>query len=239
MFGRFSDYRRRALNGEPASTFTYPWRRFRAQLRWGALGRCIAWSEGVPGWTRGEEAVALAHACYDLPGDPVVVEIGSFLGGSAVLLAGARELRGTGRVYCVDPFDASGDAFSAPVYGAIAGTMTRGLRQAFEHNLESAGLRHRIEILEGTAEHWAPCWSRTVDMLFLDGDQSPEGVARAYEAWSPFLRAGSVLAVHNSGDRSYEPGHDGHRRLVLERLRAPDYEAVDCVGTTTFARRRG
>jgi hypothetical protein len=46
----------------------------------------------------------------------VIVEIGVYFG-SASDLAGARKIAGTGVVHCIDPFDASGDDFSAPSTG--------------------------------------------------------------------------------------------------------------------------
>src|SRR5262249_5621673 len=96
----------------------------RAGLLWdrclhGRLGPYLWLSRRVPSWTRGAEAVALARCAYALPGSPTVVEVGSFLGASALLLAGARRLRGRGVVHCVDSFDGRGDTFSTPIYRAI------------------------------------------------------------------------------------------------------------------------
>ena len=90
------------------------------RARHGRLGWYVWQSRRVLGWTRGAEAVALARHAYALPRGATVVEVGSFLGCSTVLLAGARKLRGSGRVHAVDPFDASGDAYSVPYYRAIA-----------------------------------------------------------------------------------------------------------------------
>ena len=70
----------------------------------------------------------------------VIVEVGSFLGCSAVLLAGAGRIRGSGRVHCVDPFDGGGDAFSVPVYQAIASQLDASIRECFDRNVRSAGL---------------------------------------------------------------------------------------------------
>jgi len=68
-------------------------------------------SEEIPGWVRGEQAKALALASFALPGVPTIVQIGSFFGAAAILLAGARRAKGSGKVFCVDPFDCSGDEF--------------------------------------------------------------------------------------------------------------------------------
>lgn len=235
-------YKRRrdqhAMHGEPCSLVAYPFIYVAARRRWGQLGTYITRACCVPGWTRGDEAVALAETSYALPADAVLVEIGSFLGLSAVLLAGARKLRGSGIVHCVDPFDASGDTFSAPIYGMIAKRERRSLRERFEYNIRRAGLSKWVVAHQGLADKIAATWTQPIDFLFLDGDQSYQGVRTAYDSWIPFLRSDGVLAVHNSSrDHPYQVDHDGHMRLVAEFVRAPCYHDMQCIGTTTFARK--
>ena len=167
----------------------------------------------------------------------VVVEIGSFLGKSAIMLAGARKARGSGRVHCIDPFDLSGDAFSVPAYHAIADTDARPLRARFQANIARAGLTDWVVVHEGTAATVAAAWTEPIDMLFFDGDQSPEGARLAYEAWEPFLKVGGLIALHNSNDRSYAPGHDGNRLLATGFVRPPRYDEIRCIESTTFARK--
>src|SRR5437016_5683224 len=93
-------------------------------------------SETIPGWTRGEEAQELLRVSHSLPSDCVIVEIGSFFGAGAILLAGPRRICGSGVVHCVDPFDCSGDAFSVPYYRRnLAEHGTASLRDHFERNI--------------------------------------------------------------------------------------------------------
>ena len=227
----------RELRGAPCSRAGYPIWRIHDRLRWGALGRYVSLARRIPGWVRGPEAVELARVARSLPAGAAIVEVGAFLGGSAVLLAGARKLSGSGKVHCVDPFDASGDAFSVPVYRAIERGLGGSLRRQFDDNIRRAGLSDWVETHQGTAAEIAAGWRQPIDMLFLDGDQSPAGARLAYERWAPFLRRGGIIALHNSRSGSYDDGHDGHRRLVVEAIRPPEYDDVRCVGTTTFARK--
>jgi predicted O-methyltransferase YrrM len=235
LYQRWDD--ERGLNGRPDPLPTLPFSRLADRLRWGPLGRYIWESRRVRGWTRGEEAVRLARAAYDLPKDAVIVEIGSFLGCSTVLLAGARQIRESGRVHCVDTFDASGDEFSVPIYRTIRDSEKCTLRERFERNIERSGLRSRVEIHPGKAAEMAANWAGPIDLLFFDGDQSREGVRAAYEAWEPFLKDGGTLVLHNSRPGYRREGHDGHAVLAEELVRAPLYGDVEHVGTTTFARR--
>lgn len=195
-------------------------------------------SERVPGWTRGPEAEALIQAAYSLPDDAVIVEIGAFLGSGSILLAGARKLRRSGRVHCVDPFDASGDAFSVPYYQRILADYGSVAQiRVFHDNLRRAGLANWVSTHQGPAEQIGSGWSVPIDMIFMDGDQSPEGVLAAYQSWSPRLKPGGLLVLHNSNPREYAPGHDGHFRLRERLLAAPGYSLIEEAGSTSFLRK--
>ena len=207
------------------------------RMRYGPLGPYLAYGYRIPSWLGRQEGLALASACSSLPPDAVVVEIGTFLGKSAIMLAGARKARGSGRVHCIDPFDASGDVFSVPFYRTIADADARPLRARFQANIARAGLVDWVVVHEGTAAAVAVAWTEPIDMLFLDGDQSPAGARLAYDAWEPFLKVGGIVALHNSNDRPYAPGHEGIRLLATGMLRPPQYADIHCVESTTFARR--
>ncbi len=227
----------RELYGAPCSAAAYPYWLVRDRLRWGAVGRYLALSRRIPGWTRDAEAVALALTSLNLPDESVIVENGCFLGCSTVLLAGARKLCGSGTVHVVDPFDASGEAFSAPVYKAIEGSMRRTLREVFEANIRRAGVEAWVKIHQGFGHHVAATWTEPIDLLFLDGDQSREGVRATFSAWRTALKVGGLIAVHNSAPGEYHEGHDGSLRLVEDVLRPPDYCVLRLAGMTTFVLR--
>jgi predicted O-methyltransferase YrrM len=202
------------------------------------LASYLKLSETIPGWTRNDEAYALARMAHSIEGDAVIVEIGTFLGSSTVFLAGSRKLRGSGRVYCVDPFDGSGDSFSIPHYREIiTASGARSPLEQFEKNLRSVGLSNWVEVHQGTAEQIAPSWTTPIDLLVLDGDQSPAGARAAYECWSPWLKPGGVIALHNSNPRAYAAEHDGHYLVATEEIHPPSYFDRHLVGSFTFARK--
>jgi hypothetical protein len=206
--------------------------------RYGSLGPYLAHALTIPGWLTTGEGVALANVCRGLPAEAVVVEVGSFLGRSAVLLAGARKIAGSGHVHCVDPFDASGDDFSVPAYREIVEHEPGPLRERFDANIARAGLTEWVVVHQGTAASVARQWTLPIDLLFLDGDQSPAGARLAYDSFAPFLKAGAIVALHNSNDRTYAPGHDGHHLLAINVLKPPQYDSIRCIETTTFGRKR-
>ena len=201
------------------------------------LKKYLRLSEKRPGWTRGPEAEALANASFSLPENAVIVEIGSFFGSGTILLAGPRQLRRSGMVHAVDPFDGSGDSFSIPYYDEIiAAHQGRPLRELFDESLRLAELSDWVEVHQARAPEIGASWTTPIDLLFLDGDQSPIGARAAYEAFERWLKPGAVIALHNSNPREYHPEHEGHRRLVLEEILPPRYTDIKLITSTTFAR---
>ena len=200
------------------------------------LERWLRLSETIPGWTRDEEARELLRISRLLSPGAVIVEIGSFLGAGAILLAGPRRILGSGVVHCVDPFDGTGDSFSVPYYQRILEEVGGGsLRDHFERNIHEAGLGPWVWLHQGRADEVARSWTTPIDLLYLDGDQSQKGVREAYDSWAQFLKVGGIIAVHNSAPENHTAEHDGHRCIVEEEIKSPNYNKIRLVGSTTFA----
>jgi predicted O-methyltransferase YrrM len=87
------------------------------------------------------------------------------------------------------------------------------------------------------ADEISRSWRRPIDLLFLDGDQSPQGARLAYESWFPMLKVGGIIAIHNSGVREYAEDHNGSRLLALEEIHPPVYTNIPLVESITFARK--
>jgi glycosyltransferase involved in cell wall biosynthesis len=209
----------------------------RDRLRYGAIGADVWQSRRIRGWLRGNgEAEALAKASDSLADSPVIVEVGTFLGCSTVLLAGPRKRRGSGRVHCVDSFSPTGDDDALPIYRVIADSLGMPMKQAFEQNMRRAGLSDWITVHEMKSDEAAQRWNTPIDMLFLDGDVSIAGSREIFQAWSPFLRAGGILAINGTVDRS---SRTGSFRVVEEFVRPPAYENVHRVDHITFAVKSG
>jgi predicted O-methyltransferase YrrM len=192
----------------------------------------------IPGWVSGEEARQIAFASWSLQRDPVIVEVGVFMGRSAALLAGARRLRGSGKVHCVDPFDCSGDGYSVPFYlREIESSGSLTLEGAFVANMAKLKLQPWIEIHRGASQNVARDWTQPIDLLLLDADYSPEGARAIFDQWVSFLKPGGILMLPNSRDRVHAAGHDGNRRLVVEELKPPRFSNIRTINELTLAER--
>lgn len=199
------------------------------------IEQIVSESMTVFGWREGAALREIALASLGLRSDATIVECGVFMGRSTALLAGARRLRGSGKAHCVDPFDCSGDAFSIPHYlQALKATGCDSLEEVFRRNMTRLELEPWIEVHRGTSRDVATRWSTSVDLLLLDGDQSPTGAREAYEDWIPHLSTDGIVILGNVHDRPNE-GHDGNTRLAAEELIPPRYSRIRRVGSTVFA----
>ena len=154
------------------------------------LEEIFAAIENVDGWltSREVEFLALAAACPTAEGE--ILEIGSFRGRSAIVLAKASALADSCRISAVDPHPVSGptieDEHGNP--SAIA---------LFEANLREAGVRDRIEIHQMLSGELATQWDRPLRLLWIDGDHTYTGAKIDYDGFSPYLTDGAMVAFHD------------------------------------------
>ncbi|MBL8749881.1 MAG: class I SAM-dependent methyltransferase [Planctomycetes bacterium] len=159
-----------------------PWRLgTRAQLLWRGLryARILPYVS-IDGWLSVDEAIALYELAQTLPHEhPLSVEIGTRQGKATVCLARGLQGKNAPRLCCIDPF----------VGGATQ-------RADFERNLRGAGIRELVDVQHAFGRECAARWHEPIDMLFLHGDHDHEAVARDYRDWSPHVRPGGYLVMH-------------------------------------------
>jgi predicted O-methyltransferase YrrM len=131
------------------------------------------------------------------------LEIGSYLGASASFIAAG--IGAEGSVYCIDTW--ANDA------------MSEGQRDTYAEFLDNTAVyRKRIFPLKGWS-HDASVLDEVrakvghIDILFIDGDHSREGVLRDWQLYSPFLVQGSIVAMHDIGWAT------GVQQVVAEEIR--------------------
>jgi len=150
----------------------------------------------------------------------VCVEIGSARGKSACYMGMALKDNGRGKLYAIDPHTKTD---WNDWYGVDS-------LEAFNRNIRKAGVNQYVELLRGTSAEIATGWAKKIDLLFIDGDHSYEGIRFDWETFSKFLTDFAITIFH---DTTYELGSNydpnscklGVARLV-EELRTEGYPVI-------------
>lgn len=174
----------------------------------------------IPGYLTVNEAKALYDAARNLPSrKPVVVEIGSHLGKSSFVLAKAlqRTKRPAGRLYCIDPFDASGDTSAVADYEARRKAIQQPLLVQFKSNMKKGAVEQTVTPIVGLSHEVAMSFSEpSIDMLFIDGNHDYPAVKRDFLDWVPKLTVGGVLALHDVFATPFDDHYDGPWKVISE-----------------------
>lgn len=141
-----------------------------------------------------------------------VLEIGSYIGASACCFGAALKDTGSGKVICIDTWN--NDA------------MTEGNRDTWQKfQCNTASYKEQIVPVRGfsidVVAEVAAC-VKSLDLLFIDGDHSYEGVKADWEAYKHFLRPSSIVVFHDSG------WAEGVKR-VIEEDAIPLMSSYDCL----------
>lgn len=183
---------------------------------------------------------ALGHSAWLLHGlarslqPETCVEIGSAQGWSACHIGLALRENVRGKLYAIDPHVPT--AWNDP--DAVESL------PILQRNLRACGLTAYVEVIRATSEEAARGWARPIDLLFVDGDHSYEGVKRDWELFSPHLAPFGVAVMHDSTWELRGPNRPdmGVPRL-LEELRRAGYPLItldrDCGLTLVQAQRGG
>lgn len=150
----------------------------------------------------------------------VVVEIGSARGRSACFMGLALKENGSGQLYAIDPHTRTewNDEGSIDTYGLL------------DRNVRRLRLQKQIEILRNTSDNIARNWNLPIDLLFIDGDHSYEGVKRDWKLFSPFVNPFGGVIFHDTlwelrPDPKYSRADMGVPRFV-EELRCEGYPVI-------------
>jgi predicted O-methyltransferase YrrM len=141
----------------------------------------------IPGFTSPLELSLLYHASLALPGHGRVVEIGSYLGRSTIVLAAAASVAGRSPIAAVDPH--TGD-LTHPHFERL------DTREQFLRNMEGAGMADRVLLVQETSVEAANSWpGDPVELLFIDGLHTHDAVLADVQQWSRYLVSGACVVL--------------------------------------------
>jgi hypothetical protein len=154
-----------------------------------------AWAAAsdVEGWLTEAQARRLFAAAAAVPAGGRIVEIGSFRGRSAIVLA--RGARADVEVVCIDPHVGSD---RGPREIAARPALGETDLQAFRSNLERAGVSERVRHVRDFSALALQAFDGPVDLLFVDGAHR-FGPARAdLVRWGARVPDGGRMLVHDA-----------------------------------------
>lgn len=116
----------------------------------------------------------------------LIVEVGSFAGGTAVGFASALRENGGGKLICVDH-----DTYSKGTFPEVT-----------RRNLQRTGIPDsQFELCAADSREWLPKAERDlggkVDIVLIDGDHRYEGALADITDALPLLRPGGLMLVHD------------------------------------------
>ena len=158
----------------------------------------IVKSSLIDGWLfEGEHQFLWDLATESTQGD--IVEIGSWMGKSACIFAGACiEHAPDTRVYCIDPFTMLG----SPTQEAYHKRITKGLTGTFFQFIQHAselGYYNQVVPLATTSSLAEPAMPDACRLAFIDARHDYQGVSTDTRLAIPKIRPGGVLALHDAG----------------------------------------
>ncbi len=153
----------------------------------------LAATRGVDGWMTAAPLERLWDATADAPAGATVVEIGSFHGRSAIVLAlGAPA---GARVWAIDPH-----AGSDRGPGEIRGAFDTGERDkvTFHANLAAAGVAERVEHVRRFSDMAHEDVPGEIDLLHVDGAHRYAPARDDIAGWGARVRPDGRMLVHDS-----------------------------------------
>jgi predicted O-methyltransferase YrrM len=194
----------------------------------------LAAFEAATGFMPLDEGLALYAAAVEAAertGLPVL-EIGTYCGRSAILLADAARRTGT-MALTVDHHRGSEE--QQPGWEYHDPTLVDpevGLMDtlpSFRRTLHQAGLEDHVIALVGRSPQIARLWAGQLALVFIDGGHTDEHATGDYEGWAPHLAPDGLLVIHDVFPDPADGGQAPYR--VHQRALAEGFTEVWVTGS--------
>jgi len=177
----------------------------------------------VNGLLSSREAILLHDLAKEARGG-CIVEIGSFHGRSTIAMAIGSQAGNKAAVYAVDPY--------LQFVGPLGGTFGPQDKAGLLKNLILTGTAAAVWLLQLPSIQAASSWQEPIALLWIDGDHNYEGVKADFEAWTPWVIPGGVIAFHDSLDP-----HLGPHKFIKEIITTGTFEQIVVVGKITLIKK--
>jgi MMP 1-O-methyltransferase len=202
-----------------------------------AVADLLAAAEAAPGFMPADEGRALYEAAraVEVPGP--LLEIGSWMGKSALYLAAAARETGR-RVITVDHHRGSEEHQRGWVWHdeRLVDPETGRLDTLpwFRRTIAAAELEDVVVAVVGDSPTVARHWATPLGLVFIDGGHAFDVALGDYEGWARHLRPGGLLVFH---DVFEDPADGGQAPFeVWRRTVAGGFEPVSTTGSLRVLR---
>ena len=142
------------------------------------------------------EQKLLYELASQVPQGGTIVELGSWMGGSTIMLAAGSQSGPQAKVYAVDAFTIVGEnalEYTNRVTGAGLDYLA-----TFRSNIQRAGVESLVEPIRSLTLPAAAAWKGpAINLLFIDASHYYEDVARDFAAWAIHCAHGSSCVFHD------------------------------------------
>ena len=209
------------------------------------LNSAIQKINSVEGWLREQEKIFLYnHAKDHLPGNGVIVEIGSWKGKSTILMSLAiqekekitqgilrQELRYP-LIFAIDPFGKPEGIEIKPQYNLWEQQGIYDHYEAFISNITQHKVNKFVipikDISERAINVYKEKYNYPIRMLFIDGCHDREFVQKDFDLWSPLVINGGVIAFHDAWDKNTDFKESAAIVAKNELIDSPNYHNGQC-----------
>jgi len=129
----------------------------------------------------GKQPEFLYKLSFSTKGSGEIVEIGTNVGKTAIALAYGQKVKKGKSIYSIDIYE----------------------HPDIKKNLEKAEVADYVNRIIMPSHKMAKEWQKPIELLWIDGDHSYQGVCYDIKNWTPFVAVGGVIAFHD---------YPGHRR---------------------------
>jgi len=134
-----------------------------------------------------------------LPPNPVIVEIGTYLGGTTVKLADARPDATITTIDCCNHGDNWNEPYNEYVQTYVVEQVLHD-KISKQHLLNNICRFNNIKFIEGYSPACASDWTTEIDLYFEDGDHENPNLHKNLQFWSKFVKVGGYLVAHDYGE---------------------------------------
>lgn len=186
-----------------------------------------------------EEGKLLYDLAKNGPGKGTIVEIGSYKGGSTILLAMGSKISSREKVYAIDPHK----KYNSHAKKIGKEKVPPSTLEIFKQNVSQQGVKDWIVPIVGFSEKIVRKWKQPIRLLWIDGDHRYEYVLADFLLWERYLVKGGIIAFHDTKDsKKINPitgkaisSCDGPVIVMKDLIESQRYGNIKTVDSISFA----